>query len=228
MRREIGGDLSGGVCSDLKSLMARDDWYRNIDWNQEIAGHFEEKLQRSRNKNQYLRIQALTLIPKHPQIALELLDRYFLLDESHDRALAYQARAEAHLSLGRIEDAIIAYEATLLQEAAKPNVGTWVSIEFPYLVAVRGLTPYFQRALEILGSRTSGLVFPVMRFKFHAARALILAAQGDSTVAQREAKLALDAAAEKRSEFERHPTLGLVSNADADAVSRLRELCDAS
>jgi tetratricopeptide (TPR) repeat protein len=205
--------------------MARDDWYRNANWNDEIATHFEEKLRRSRNKNQYLRIQALTLIPKYPQVALDLLDRYFSLDESHDRALAYQSRAEAYLALGRIEDAIVAYEATLRQEAAKPNVRTWVSVEYPYLVAVRGLTPYFQRALEILASRSSGLVFPVIRFKFHAARALMLAAQGDATRAQPEAKLALDAAAEKRSEFERHPTLGLVSNTDADAVRRLKGLC---
>ncbi len=204
--------------------MARDDWYRNANWNDEIATHFEEKLRRSRNKDQYLRIQALTLIPKYPQVALDLLDRYFSLDESHDRALAYQARAEAYLALGRIENAMVAYEATLRQEAAKPNVRTWVSVEYPYLVAVRGLTPYFQRALEILASRSSELVFPIIRFKFHAARALILAAQGDAARAQPEAKLALDAAAEKRSEFERHPTLGLVSNADADAVRRLKEL----
>jgi tetratricopeptide (TPR) repeat protein len=205
--------------------MARDHWYRNASWNDEIAAHFEEKLRRSRNnKNQYLRIQALTLIPKYPQVALGLLDRYFSLDESHDRALAYQARAEAYLSLGRIDDAIVAYEATLRHEAAKPNVGTWVSVEYPYLVAVRGLAPYFQRALEILSSRSSELVFPVIRFKFHAARALILAAQGDATRAQPEAKLALDAAAEKRSEFERHPTLGLVPTAEADAVRRLKEL----
>jgi tetratricopeptide (TPR) repeat protein len=205
--------------------MARDDWYRNANWDDEIATHFEEKLRRSRNKNQYLRIQALTLIPNYPQVALGMLDRYFSLDESHDRALAYQARAEAYLALDRIEDAIVAYEASLRQEAAKPNVGTWVSVEYPYLVAVRGLTSYFQRALEILASRSSGLVFPVIRFKFHAARALILAAQGDATRAQPEAKLALDAAAEKRSEFTGHPTVGLVSNADEDAVRRLKELC---
>jgi tetratricopeptide (TPR) repeat protein len=207
--------------------MARDDWYRNANWNEEIAMRFEEKLRRSRNKNQYLRIQALTIAAEYPQVALDLLDRYFLLDESHDRALAHQTRAEAYLALGRIEDAIVAYEATLRQEAAKPNVGTWVSVEFPYLVAVRGLTPYFQRALEILASRTSALVFPVIRFKFHAARALILAAQGDVIQARLDAKTALNAAAEKRSEFERHPTLGLVSDTDEDVVRRLMWVCDA-
>ena len=79
---------------------------------------------------------------------------------------------------------------------------TWVSVEYPYLVAVSGLTPHFRRALEILASRSSGLAFPVKRFKFHAARALMLAAQGDASRAQCEVKLALDAAAEKRSEFD--------------------------
>ena len=57
-----------------------------------------------------------------PSLTLDLLDRYFSLDESHDRALAYKGRAEAYLTLGRLEEAIVAFEATLKPEAMRPNV----------------------------------------------------------------------------------------------------------
>jgi hypothetical protein len=204
--------------------VARDDWYRNSSWGEAIAARFEDRLLRSRNKHQYLRIQATTLVASHPEVALDLLERYFSLGDSLDMALAYQARADAYLALNRIDDAIVAYEATMRQEAVRPTVQTWASVDFPYLVAVRNLTPYFARALEILSSRKKALVFPVIRFKAHAAKALILAAQGDATNAHIEAQAAIRAASEERSEFERHPNLGLVSKAHSDVITHLKSL----
>ena len=204
--------------------MARDDWYQNAGWDAAVAARFEDKLRRSRNKQHYLRVQATTLATSHPEVALDLLERYFSLGDSLDAALAYQGRADAYLALGRTDDAIVAYEAAMRQEAARPTVRTWASIEFPYLVAVRDLTAYFARALEVLSMRNQGLVFPVIRFKAHAAAALILAARGEATSAHIEAEAALRAANEERSEFERHPKLGLVSEAYSDVIMRLKSL----
>jgi tetratricopeptide (TPR) repeat protein len=204
--------------------VARDDWCRNSSWGEAVAARFEDKLRRSRNKHQYLRIQAASLVVSHPEVALALLERYFSLGDSLDTALAYQVRADAYLALNRIDDAIVAYEAAIRQEAVRPTVQTWASVDFPYLVAVRNLTPHFARALEILSSCKQALVFPVIRFKAHAAVALILAAQGEATRARIEARAALRAANEERAEFERHPNLGLVSKAHSDAITRLKSL----
>lgn len=204
--------------------MARDDWYENAGWDAAAAARFEDKLRRSRNKQHYLRVQATTLATSHPEVALDLLERYFSLGDSLDAALAYQGRADAYLALGRTDDAIVAYEAAMRREAARPTVRTWASIEFPYLVAVRDLTVYFARALEVLSMRKQGLVFRVIRFKAHAAAALILAARGEATSAHIEAEAALRAANEERSEFERHPKLGLVSEAYSDVIMRLKSI----
>lgn len=207
--------------------MARDDWFRNATWNEQIAARFEERLRRSRSKNQHLRIQALTLVETHPKVALQLLDRYFLLGDNFDNALAHEVRAKAYLALDRTEDAIAAYEAALQCEVERPSVLSQASLDFHYLVAVRGLVPHFKRALEVLAKLPDPVAFPVSRFKSHAARALISAAGGDIGEARLEAKRALEAASEQRSEFQHHRKLGLVTPAHAEVIKRLRVYCDA-
>src|SRR5687768_6384776 len=101
-----------------------DDWFRDRDWNDAIARRFDEKLRRARRKAQYLRIQASTLARTHPNAALELLDRYFQLPDDFDHAQAHVDRAMAYQALGRIEDAVRAYEAALTREEVFPQLLT--------------------------------------------------------------------------------------------------------
>ena len=202
------------------------DWFRNTDWNETIAAAFEEKLKRARDKKQYLRIQACTLASGHPRIALVLLERYFALGEHFDHAQAHVDRATAHLALGDIDAAIQSFEAALAREAAFPNVQTVAHLELPYLIALNGTAGRFEQAMDMLSASKDRLMFPVERFKHHAARAIILATS-DRAAARIEAKAALEAASADHSGFRYHPSVGLVSEMHADALSRLRGLCDA-
>ncbi|MUV14519.1 hypothetical protein [Noviluteimonas gilva] len=202
------------------------DWYRNTDWNEAIAAAFEEKLRRARDKKQYLRIQASTLAHSHPRVALALLERYFDLGEHFDHAQAHVDRATAHLALGDIDAAIRSYEAALAREAAFPNLLTVAYLELPYLIALHGIDARFEQAMDMLSASRERLMFPVERFEHHAARAIILA-KSDRAAARLEAKAALEVASEDHSGFRYHPTVGLVSEVHADALSRLRGLCDA-
>jgi len=78
------------------------------------------------------------------------------------------------------------------------------------LVATQNLESYFQDALQVLEENESQLIFPVDKFKWYAAHALIMAAQGDREAAKEQAIRALDATKTSHSGFRYHPKVGLV------------------
>lgn len=207
--------------------MTTEDWYRNREWTEHIAARFEEKLRKARRKEQYLRIQASTLATHHPEIALALLDRYFALPDDFDHAQAYVDRATALLSLGRLEDAIASYEAALNREASFAKLLTQAYVDLPYVVAVREVKTRYDRALELLDKHKARLMFPVDHFKWHAARALILASRNDQDGAKAHAKLALEAASRDKSGLQHHPSVGLVTSGQNEVLQRLVQYCDA-
>lgn len=201
------------------------DWYRNTEWNDAIESAFAAKLRRARDKSQYLRVQACTLAPSHPHVALALLDQYFALGEHFDMAQAYVDRATAYLALGETEAAIQSYECAIERERAYPHLRTSASLDLPYLIALNSITNRYEQAMLML-SGDDGLLFPVDRFKHHAARAMILQSS-DRPAAANEARLAFKAAAMDHSGFRYHPKVGLVSSRHAAALERLRNLCNA-
>lgn len=188
-----------------------DDWYRNAEWNADIARRFDEKLSRARRKEQYLRIQACTLAATHPEVALGLLDRYFAMSDDFDHAQAHVDRATALIALGRMDEAADAYEAALAREAAFPNLTTQAYLELPILIASKGLQSRFDRALTLLDEHKTRLTFPVDHFLWHAARALILSDRGNRVGATIDAQQAAQAASKGHSGFSRHPTVGLLT-----------------
>jgi len=188
-----------------------DDWFRNTSWDTAIARRFEEKLRRARRKEQYLRIQACHLAPIVPQIALELLDRYFALSDTFDHAQAHVDRAVAFKALGRLEESAQAYEAALAREATFPNLKTQAYLDLPILVATAGLRARFERALEVLEHNRNRLMFPLDHFLWHCAYALLCEANQDRERAVMHAKNAMAAAAREKSGFRYHPSLGLVT-----------------
>lgn len=207
--------------------MASRDWFRNEDWSPEIAEAFEARLRRARRKDEYLYLQAITLLQTHPRECLALIERYFGLGERHRDAGARWVQAQAHCGLGDFQAAYLAYEAALEAERLSPGMVTGSCLDYPYLLAMRDEARLFDRALEVLALPQVRLVVPVSRFKFHASRALVFSHRGDREAARAEARLALDAASQSRSGFPDHPGVGLVGELHAPGLARLRPLCDA-
>ena len=203
------------------------DWFRNTTWNAAIERAFDEKLRRARRKEQYLRIQACTLARSHPEVALKLLDRYFELHDDFAHAQAHVDRATALLTLGRVEEALAAYEAALARESAFPNLKTQAYLDLPYVVATRGIRERYKRALELLHLHESRLTFPVERFCWHAAYALIASATGEAETASSHAERALETASRDHSGFRYHPSVGLVTSQYDDVVRQLEAICAA-
>jgi tetratricopeptide (TPR) repeat protein len=193
------------------------EWFRNTTWNESVERAFDEKLLRARRKEQYLRIQACTLARSHPEVALTLLDRYFELPDDFDHAQAHCDRATALTRLGRISEGIASYEAALAREATFPNLKTAAYLNLPYLIATHEIREQYDRALELLQAHEARLMFPVDRFLWHAARALIAADTYEPAVARVHAEKALEAAACEHSGFRHHPSVGLVT-AEYDSV----------
>jgi len=197
------------------------EWFRNTTWDESVERAFEENLRRTKRKEQYLRIQACTLADSRPDIALKLLDRYFQLPDDFDHAQAYVDRATALLALGRVNEAMAAYEAALAREAAFPNLRTGAWLDLPFLIASRGIREFYDRALDLLHTHEGRLMFPVDHFRWQAAHALIAAESREPGVAKVHAERALEAAAREHSGFRYHPGIGLVGEQYGSVISKL-------
>jgi tetratricopeptide (TPR) repeat protein len=204
--------------------MSQHDWFRNTSWDAEIEGAFQKKLARARDKSQYLRIQASTLASRHPGAALRLLDQYFALGEHFDMAQAHVDRANAHVRLGQFEAAIVAYEAALSREASYPHLKTQAYLDLPFLIAIERLPHHYDRALSLLETHKDRLVFPVDRFRWNCALALIRSEQGDAPTAGEAARNAMKAASEAHSGFRYHSKVGVVTSLDSLLRNRLAQL----
>ena len=198
------------------------EWFRNATWNAAVAQVFEEKLRCARRKEQYLRIQASMLAASHPEVALDLLERYFTLPDQFDQAQAHVDRAQALLALDRTDDAIESYEAALSREAAFPNLQTQACLDLPFLIATRGIKSRYEQAVQLLGLYENRLMFPVDHFRWHTARCLIAADTGGIGVAKSHATQALRAAYAEHPGFRYHPAVGLVTERYEEVVQRLK------
>lgn len=194
--------------------MARDDWFRNKTWNANIAEAFNKKLKRARHKDQYLRIQALYLSKSNPTVALELLDRFFELDQPYDFGLALAGKADALIALDRIDAASECYEQALEHEKESPNIQGTASIDFPLLIALRQIKERYAQAIEVLERAKPSLMLPREKYDWNCAYALILSDSGMQDDAKSYAVSALGFAGITHSGFRYHPNIGVLKRSE--------------
>jgi tetratricopeptide (TPR) repeat protein len=205
--------------------MGRQDWFQNKSWDTATEARFNEKLCRARNKAFYLRVQAGHLVTADPRAALSLLDRYFALGDDLAKAQAFADQAKAYLALGAQEEALRSLENALQSEIEVPNVQTWSWSDYAVIVALRRLDHYYGRALQLLREHPAqSQVFPVTRFLWYAAFALISDAQGQRDDATEAAAKALSYAGVTDSGFVYHPNVGRVGARYDNLKHELRRL----
>jgi tetratricopeptide (TPR) repeat protein len=204
-------------------MMSR-DWFRNETWSDVIEKHFFDKLSRARKRDQYLRIQAWHLTKVAPGVSLRLIDQFFSLDDPFDEASAYQVRADAYQTLGRIDDAIQAYRDAIATEEARPSIQTNSWLEFAVLVAMRKRTELYDEVSELIDKRWKNAVFPVQQFQQYGVLAIVAASNGYPTKAKTHAAAALETPARKDSGISHHRTVGLVGDRYPELCTELKRI----
>jgi len=212
--------------------MPKEEWYRQRAWTPETERAFEEKLSRSRGqRSEYLRIQAYTLVETddldNAHAAVELAGRYLAENpEGLFRGSVFKTLARAWTTLDHIDMALSAYREALEAERGQKNLHEYGYIEFAWFVAVRRLCEAYEEALSAMGTdrRDEDLQFPLNRYRYFVALALISSELGDAPHAGRMALNAMAAAAEPRGPFVEHLELGTVTGVGEGAYERLTEL----
>ncbi len=207
--------------------MAKEDWYRNTEWNSSIETAYRAKLSRTRGmRPQYLQIQASLLAKKYPDAALGLIDEYFQTYSDFVVPSAFCARADAYISLGRVDEAVVAYKKALEWEEAHPNFITNARIDLPTLIAEKRLETEYDYALSVLTERfkPSDHSWPSMRYYWNGCCSLITYERGQKSEAREFAERALRAAAETESPFRYHRSMGLVKETTDDFGQRLKRI----
>ena len=211
--------------------MGRDDWYRNNAWDAASEAAFRAKLARARRGGpQYLKIQAGCLAGNHPAVALQLIDEYFDTGDKNFVADALCVRAEAHLALGDIKMAVVAYKQALEWEQTHPHHVTTARVDLPILIAEHRLSNEYDYALDVLESRftVQDHLFPSARYYWNGSSALIAHDLGQIGYARELAERALRAASETKSPFRYHPSVGLVTATSDDFGTRLKRIAEPS
>lgn len=126
--------------------------------------------------------------------------------------------------MGDIEKAISAYEDALKREAINENFRTEAAVVLPMLFIEYYLTHHFEKGIKILEANTEYVPVPVNYFRWNAAMAIFKKFFGEKGEASKHAKLALDAAKEKKSGFRYRRKFEIVSNNYKIIIDKLRSI----
>lgn len=206
------------------------DWYRNTNWDENIAKDFEERLARARQKADYLRIQGIALGDSHPAIAIQLLERCVELKDPNWTAPALASIGGILLKQGKIDETINALDRATLQEELQPD-GVWTNAprDFCFLVALHEKRELYDRAWEIL-QLLAPVDFGAAGYARNGALSVIQAHRGETkeaaNYAEKALRSALDQDANLPDGLELNPD-AVVRQIDNPFTERLLEIRDA-
>lgn len=181
--------------------MAKNDWFRRRTWTAKDRKEFFIRLGRTRadyNKAQYLRIQACTLqteaSPPDHAAALDLLD-HMLREVPHpdEVAAAQLQRAKCLETLGRVEEAVDAYRASIRCGLNRNNVQTTdASFHFAAFVVKQNLKKLYNEALSNLKCAEIIAVLPSHRYLLCCLTAMMADEDGRAHEARKHARKAIE------------------------------------
>ena len=173
------------------------DWFRNTQWNDDIAATFEARLGRARDKAQYLNLQGYALLATRPDAAAQLFERAIALDEPDQIARAALYLATALACMGDFDGAIAALETAIDAEARHPRHRTAARLDQALLVALAKRDDLYDLVLRRLESETV-LAFDDQSLSALIAQTLIRGERSEDVADMADAALAALGKTEER------------------------------
>ena len=164
------------------------EWFRNTVWDDDIETAFDARLQRARDKVQYLNIQAYALLATHPRIAARLCRRAIMLNDPAQTARAGLYLGTALAVDGDLDGAICALETAIEAQQREPAHRTAAYLDQALLIALAQRDDMYEIALERLKGERA---LPIGEQPLAAliAHALILRERGQNASALARAAL---------------------------------------
>jgi len=160
--------------------MSKNDWFRNQTWSLETKDAFYKMLAKKKDKSQYLVIQAVYLREKFPLEAIALMQENIESIGSSEKSSAYNCIANSFLYLNNFKEAVVYYKKSITHEKLYPNCTRSDSlIEFPFLVARKNLTEYFDEAFNLVINLNPENLILGERFKWAFSLAIIFSNRGE-------------------------------------------------
>jgi tetratricopeptide (TPR) repeat protein len=197
-----------------------DEWYESADWSRQGQAKFWKRLDRARDKSQYLYLKALALLEAGGvrrragarQLLHQLLTDY---PDSFHEAIAHEHLGVAYEQENEFEQAEFHYREALRLYPANHQRGHAHLLLPEMLVRTGQEDKYEEMALLLLDSLAAqGWTMNDELFRIQVARARIADALGQDDVASDCARAALDLADITEPQLPRHPTVGLVKTDD--------------
>lgn len=165
------------------------EWFRNEEWNDEIAARFEARLDRARQKAQYLNLQGYALLTSRPDVAAELFERAIVLDDPHQTARAALYLGTARALLGDVDGAIAALESAIAAELRYPMHRTAARLDQALLVALARREDLYDVVLQRLENEAV-LPFADQQLSALVAQSLIRGERGENVADMADTALA--------------------------------------
>lgn len=199
----------------------RKDWCRNAEWTAPARERFFLRLSSLPNPARYLRRKAQYLAETEPAAALELLDMAVAqATRASERISARREQARLLLRLGRHADADAAWHDALAR-CGQGSMRIQTGLEYALFIALMRTDTARHQATGLLESLDEQLLAAPQRFVWHAARALLADARGDTQSAMLDARSAFNAHRLYATTPQRLPELGEDATLSTELYHRL-------
>jgi tetratricopeptide (TPR) repeat protein len=205
-------------------MNSKPDWYRRTTWTTADQAEYFAKLKRARDSSRprYLVIQASNLAGTADPTLLDGAETLIKIlfadypDDKFNRSAGLEVLGDIYRLRQVYDTAMVYYKKSIDFEHEYPNVRSNAFLQFSELAVKLNKREFYPFVEALLSERLEHYPFPIYKYKIYSLLSVINKANGHNAKASELAELAEKFAALQTSGFRYHPTVGVVTERDAD------------